>query len=286
MRNSNSPNGFDSDDCCSEEAGFGSSDAAAAVSAGGACDAEADSSSPCVGLDECSVSSSRAPWAATRERLQYQGSVPSTPLLQPQGVGSVSSGLPSLSGVGLVPGVACPIYASPSPHTPHACLYPNPQVPLSTVHSRHTILRRMAVLPTSTRGSLLLVPLSDAAWVHLEVGGLQGGQVGSICHWGPQDMQKQTAGKKSTCFLSFVPQAPFESSVPNPSTQSSGKRTNRTASIQAAMSRTSVSAVIFRTIGFVESCQFEPFLKASGESLTSHRALISHSVVFTRKWSV
>ena len=28
------------------------------------------------------------------------------------------------------------------------------------------------------------------------------------------------------------------------------------------MSRTSVSAVIFRTIGFVESCQFEPFLKA------------------------
>ena len=80
------------------------------------------------------ASNTRAPWAATRERLQHQGSVPSTPLLQPQGVGSVSSGLPSLSGVGSVPGVACPIYASPSPHTPHACLYPNPQVPLSTVH--------------------------------------------------------------------------------------------------------------------------------------------------------
>ena len=42
-----------------------------------------------------------------------------------QGVGSVSSGLPSLSGVGSVPGVACPVYASPSPHTPQACLYPN-----------------------------------------------------------------------------------------------------------------------------------------------------------------
>ena len=40
------------------------------------------------------ASNARAPWAATRERLQYQGSVPSTPLLQPQGVSSVSSGLP------------------------------------------------------------------------------------------------------------------------------------------------------------------------------------------------
>ena len=46
------------------------------------------------------ASNTRAPWAATRERLQHQASVPSTPLLQPQGLGSVSSGLPSLSGVG------------------------------------------------------------------------------------------------------------------------------------------------------------------------------------------
>ena len=79
------------------------------------------------------ASSMRAPWAATRERLQHQGSVPSTPLLQPQEVSSVSSGLPSLSGVGSVPGVACPVYASPSPLTPHACLYPNHQAPLPTV---------------------------------------------------------------------------------------------------------------------------------------------------------
>ena len=76
------------------------------------------------------ASSTRAPWAATRERLQQQAPVPTTPLLQPQGVGSVSSGLPSLSGVGSVPGVACPVYASPSPLTPHACLYPNLQAPL------------------------------------------------------------------------------------------------------------------------------------------------------------
>ena len=79
------------------------------------------------------ASSMRAPWAATRKRLQHQGSVPSTPLLQPQEVSSVFSGLPSLSGVGSVPGVACPAYASPSPLTPHACLYPNPQAPLPTV---------------------------------------------------------------------------------------------------------------------------------------------------------
>ena len=75
---------------------------------------------------------SRAPWAATRETLQQQGSAPPTPLLQQQhqGIGSVSSGLPSLSGVGSVPGVsACPIFASPSPHTPHACLYPHSQIP-------------------------------------------------------------------------------------------------------------------------------------------------------------
>ena len=39
------------------------------------------------------ASNTRAPWAATRERLQHQGSVPSTPLLQPQGASSVSSGL-------------------------------------------------------------------------------------------------------------------------------------------------------------------------------------------------
>ena len=49
------------------------------------------------------ASSARAPWAATRERLQHQASVPATPLLQHQGVGSVSSGLPSLSGVGSIP---------------------------------------------------------------------------------------------------------------------------------------------------------------------------------------
>ena len=72
------------------------------------------------------ASNTRAPWAATRERLQHHGSAPSTPLLQQQGLSSDSSGLPSLSGVCSVPGVACPVYASPSPHTPHACLYPNP----------------------------------------------------------------------------------------------------------------------------------------------------------------
>ena len=55
-----------------------------------------------------------------------------TPLLQHQGVGSVSSGLPSLSGVGSVPGVACPVYASPSLLNPQACLYPNMQAPLPT----------------------------------------------------------------------------------------------------------------------------------------------------------
>ena len=53
-------------------------------------------------------------------------------LLQQQGLSSASSGLPSLSGVCSVPGVACPVYASPSPHTPHACLYPNPEVSLPT----------------------------------------------------------------------------------------------------------------------------------------------------------
>ena len=68
------------------------------------------------------ASSARAPWAATRERLQHQASVPATPLLQHQGVGSVSSGLPSLSGVG----------SSPSPLTPQGCLYPNIQAPLPT----------------------------------------------------------------------------------------------------------------------------------------------------------
>ena len=78
------------------------------------------------------ASTTRAPWAATRERLQHQTSVPATPLLQQQGVGSVSSGLPSLSGVGSIPGVACPVYASPSPLTPQGCLYPNVQAPLPT----------------------------------------------------------------------------------------------------------------------------------------------------------
>ena len=79
------------------------------------------------------ASNTRAPWAATRERLQHQGSAPSTPLLQQQGLSSASSDLPSLSGVCSVPRVACPVYASPSPHTQHACLYPNPQVSLPTL---------------------------------------------------------------------------------------------------------------------------------------------------------
>ena len=68
------------------------------------------------------------PWAATRERLQRQGSAPPTPLIQQHGLSSASSGLLSPSGAcSAVLGVACSAYASPSPFTPHASLYPNTQ---------------------------------------------------------------------------------------------------------------------------------------------------------------
>ena len=57
VRNAGSSAAFASDFFCSEEAGFGSSDAAAEVSAGAACDVDDDPPSPCVGLDGCSLSS-------------------------------------------------------------------------------------------------------------------------------------------------------------------------------------------------------------------------------------
>ena len=96
------------------------------------------------------ASNTRAPWAATRERVQRQGSAPSTPLLQQQDLSSASPGLPSLSGACSVPDVAGLVYASPSPHTSHACLYPNPQVSLPTLpqeEGKIDFKREKSVLP-------------------------------------------------------------------------------------------------------------------------------------------
>ena len=68
---------------------------------------------------------------------------------------------------------------------------------LSVDLSHHMVLLEDGSSTNLHKGSsLLLVPLRDAAWVHLQVGGLQGGQVGSICHWGPQDTQKQKREKQ------------------------------------------------------------------------------------------
>ena len=60
----------------------------------------------------------RGPWAATRERLQRSSValpvLPSNCLSAPS-----SSGLPSLSGACSAPGVACLVFASPTPTTPY-----------------------------------------------------------------------------------------------------------------------------------------------------------------------
>ena len=65
------------------------------------------------------------PWAATRERLQ-QTTTP-TSMVDPSGLSAPSSGLSSLSAVCSTQGAACPVFASPSPATPHVRLHPNLQ---------------------------------------------------------------------------------------------------------------------------------------------------------------
>ena len=65
----------------------------------------------------------RGPWAATRERERLQQTATPTPMVYPSGLSAPSSGLPSLSGIGSAQVAACPVFASPSPATPQACLH-------------------------------------------------------------------------------------------------------------------------------------------------------------------
>ena len=74
----------------------------------------------------------RGPWAATRERLQ-QTSVNAQAISSPCLSVPSSSGLPSLSGACSIPGVACPVFASPTPVPTPATPYqglPHLQMPL------------------------------------------------------------------------------------------------------------------------------------------------------------
>ena len=86
----------------------------------------------------------RGPWAATRERLQ-QTSAPAQVLPSPCLSVPSSSGLPSLSGACSVPGVACPIFASPTPATAPATPYqglPHLQMPLQPPPQQPTTLQQ------------------------------------------------------------------------------------------------------------------------------------------------
>ena len=91
---------------------------------------------------------------------------------------------------------------------------------LSVDLSYHTVLLRMAVLATSTRGFLFLVPLRDATLVWWTAVGGQG-RVDSSLRWGsgPQDTQKQKQLGKTPRVLVFLcpkrwQKLAFESSVP------------------------------------------------------------------------
>ena len=86
----------------------------------------------------------RGPWAATRERLQ-QTVAPSQVLPSPCLSVPSSSGLPSLSGACSVPGVACPVFASPTPATAPATPYqglPHLQMPLQPPPQQQNILQQ------------------------------------------------------------------------------------------------------------------------------------------------
>ena len=86
----------------------------------------------------------RGPWAATRERLQ-QTVAPSQMLPSPCLSVPSSSGLPSLSGACSVPGVACPVFASPTPATAPATPYqglPHLQMPLQPPLQQQSALQQ------------------------------------------------------------------------------------------------------------------------------------------------
>ena len=86
----------------------------------------------------------RGPWAATRERLQH-ATAPSQVLPSPCLSVPSSSGLPSLSGACSVPGVACPVFASPTPATAPATPYqglPHLQMPLQPPPQQQNVLQR------------------------------------------------------------------------------------------------------------------------------------------------